>query len=113
MSEPKWTKGPWSNYPTGPHMMANELPFGIMQNGEANMVAGVFGDVAGGLETAEANARLIALAPQLYERLEAAKVTLEEAAKLLAREFPSLANNIVNQCAIRCGDLLAKARGDG
>lgn len=38
-----------------------------------------------------------------------AKTTLEEAAKILARDWPSLANNIVNQCAIRCGDVIAEA----
>ena len=48
----------------------------------------------------------------LSEALQDAKNTLEVAAKILARDYPSLANNIVNQCAIRCGDTLAKARGE-
>lgn len=60
----------------------------------------------------EADACLIVVAPDLYAQLEDAKATLEEAAKLLVSHYPSVANNIVNQCAIRCGDILTKARGE-
>lgn len=47
----------------------------------------------------------------LMAQLADAKATLERAAKLLARDYPSVANNLVNQCAIRCGDVLLSAKG--
>lgn len=61
---------------------------------------------------ARANARLIAAAPDMYAQLDDALITLGEVAKVLARDYPSLANNVINQCAIRCADVLAKARGE-
>ena len=110
MAETKWTKGPWVLDDTGCIAVddGSKWPTKYIKC-TSPWIEGVFKDDAEML----ANQRLMAAAPELYERLEDAKVTLEEAAKLLAQEFPSLANNIVNQCAIRCGDLLAKARGDG
>lgn len=48
---------------------AYSQPFAIAQKGEANLIAGAFGDVRGGIEVAEANARLIASAPELLEAL--------------------------------------------
>lgn len=63
-------------------------------------------------DEAKANARLIAAAPELYRQLEDAQMTLEEATKLLVERYPSVANHIVNPCAIRCAAALAKARGE-
>ena len=70
MSEPKWTKGPWGNSSTGVQMRSFSQSRAIFQEGKANLIASVFSDVAGGKETAEANARLIAAAPELYEALD-------------------------------------------
>jgi predicted dehydrogenase len=97
MKEPKWT--PWEYngggiiVGRGGHQIA--CLSGLMNNGNA--------DISG---------NLMAASPNLYKALEDVKATLEEAAKILAKDHPALANNIVNQCAIRCGDVLAKARGE-
>lgn len=52
---------------------------------------------------------LMAAATALYAQLEDARVTLGAVAQALCGEYPSLANNVINQCAIRCADALAKA----
>lgn len=61
------TPGKWHYAPTGKVMQGYSQPYGIMQEGYENLVAGVFGDVKGGKEVAEANARLIAAAPTMYD----------------------------------------------
>lgn len=73
MSESKFTPGPWRmNGPTGPTMQSYSQPFCIAGTGEFayTLIAGCFGDIKGGTEIAEANARLIAAAPDLLEALE-------------------------------------------
>lgn len=65
----KHTPGPWWHGPSGPIMEGYSQPFAVAQRGTANLVAGVFGDVRGGKNTAEANARLIAAAPELLTAL--------------------------------------------
>ncbi len=80
MSETKHTPGPWDKASSGRHMRDDyHQPYAIYEGGHANLVAGVFGDVRGGAETASANARLIAAAPDyaaatdaLYEALQRA-----------------------------------------
>lgn len=61
---------PWAYYPTGKIMQGYSQPFVIAEAGKTNLIAGIFGDTVGGLETAEANARLIAAAPDLLAVLK-------------------------------------------
>lgn len=61
----KHTPGPWRYATTGEVMCGYGQPLGVAQEGKPNLVAGIFGDVSGGLPTADANARLIAAAPEL------------------------------------------------
>lgn len=71
MSKP--TPGPWHAGPTGPVMREKySQPFGVGESGTVNLIAGVFGDVRGGEEVAEANACLIAAAPDLLAACELA-----------------------------------------
>lgn len=67
---------PWAYYPTGKIMQGYSQPFVIAEAGKTNLIAGIFGDTVGGLETAEANARLIAAAPDLLAALE--RITHEQ-----------------------------------
>jgi hypothetical protein len=55
----------------GPWVAATSGPLFVAQAGGANPIAGAFSDVRGGHGTAEANARLIAAAPEMYEALKA------------------------------------------
>ena len=66
------TEGRWTACPSGPTMRGYSQPFAIAQEGKPNLIAGVFGDVAGGESVAAANARLLASAPDLFAALEAA-----------------------------------------
>lgn len=62
----KHTPGPWMWTVAGPHMADDYTqPYAIAEHGKANLIAGVFGDVKGGDETARANALLITAAPDL------------------------------------------------
>ena len=70
MTENRHTPGPWRYSHAGPVMRGYSQPFAIAQVGEANLIAGCFGDVRGGADTAEANARLISAAPDLLAALE-------------------------------------------
>lgn len=64
MAQP--TEGPWAYGPTGSRMRDEySQPFAIAEANMKNLIAGVFGDVRGGIEVAEANARLIAGAPRV------------------------------------------------
>lgn len=61
----KYTESPWSYSKTGERMQSYEQPFAVFQTGKPNLIAGVFGDTLGGEITAEANAKLMAAAPDL------------------------------------------------
>lgn len=66
----KPTPGPWVYTPAGRTMADSySQPFAIAQDEKPNLIAGCFGDVRGGVETAEANARLIAAAPDMLALL--------------------------------------------
>jgi len=60
---------PWAAHPTGKGMQGYEQPIAIVQEGAANMIAGVFRDVQGGEAVAEANAAFIIEAVNNYERV--------------------------------------------
>jgi len=77
-SDAQHTRGPWSCGPSGWQMADNySQPFNVYQSGVPNLIAGCFGDVRGGPEVAEANARLIAAAPDLLAALKEAKKALQ------------------------------------
>lgn len=57
-NEAKHTPGPWMYTSTGPVMQGYTQPFCIAQTSANNLIAGVFGDVHGGVEIAKANAAL-------------------------------------------------------
>lgn len=61
------TPGPWMHATAGATMRGYSQPFAIAEHGKSNLIAGCFGDVKGGEEVAEANARLISAAPDLLE----------------------------------------------
>ena len=69
MAETRHTPTPWIATPSGPVMHGYSQPFAIGEHGKPNLVAGCFGDVAGGEETAEANAARIVLAVNSHEAL--------------------------------------------
>lgn len=67
-----WTKGPWRWSHAGPNMRNNYSQHHSISSLSAErptLVGGCFVDVDGGEEVAQANARLIAAAPELYEAL--------------------------------------------
>lgn len=66
----KYTKAPWVFATTGETMQGYSQPYAVAQEGKANLIAGIFGDVNGGEVTAKANAKLIAAAPELLEALQ-------------------------------------------
>lgn len=68
--EAKHTPGPWAYGPTGETMQRYSQPFGIIEHGTKNLIAGVFGDVKGGEKTAKANAKLISQAPAMLDALK-------------------------------------------
>lgn len=86
MAQSKHTPGPWSFTAAG-RVMSDRYsqPFGVVEAGKKNLICGCFGDVAGGETTAEANARLIAAAPELLEQLRIVTDDLEKV--LRARGF--------------------------
>lgn len=60
------TPGPWGVFPAGDTMKHTySQPFAIGQVGQPNLIAGVFGDVRGGMVVADKNADLIAAGPEL------------------------------------------------
>lgn len=96
----KHTPGPWISASTGSQMKSYSQPFGVIRLNSRQLVAGCFGDVEGGEDQAKANARLIALAPELLGHLK--KV---------------IANHSANSQTIFCGTcsearvLIQKAEG--
>ena len=67
----KPTPGPWVAASAGPVMREGyKQPFAIGEKGKPNLIAGVFGDVKGGPEVAEANAKMIAATPEAIDLLE-------------------------------------------
>lgn len=94
---------PWAYYPTGKIMQGYSQPFVIAEAGKTNLIAGIFGDTVGGLETAEANARLIAAAPGLLAALK----------ELLASEMSIMPPFEAGKDAQDAwADRMAKARND-
>jgi hypothetical protein len=94
MSEPKWTPGPWSasqTYPPGDWCIhARGIPWQLAYlRGHSEIDWPL-----------EANARLIAAAPELYDELENARA-------IIAGEAPQYGEAIA-----RIDALLAKARGE-
>lgn len=74
------TDGPWTVGTTGGEMRAHAQSLAIVDlNNGPNLIAGVYGDVRGGEDTATANARLLAAAPLLLVSLEAAAAAIESA----------------------------------
>lgn len=69
--ETKHTKTPWGACPAGVNMRENySQDFAVYEAGtSANLIAGLFGDVKGGAETAEANAALIVKAVNAFDEL--------------------------------------------
>jgi hypothetical protein len=66
-----FTPGPWQFAPTHGNMRDKYIqPFGVCEASKENLICGCFGDVAGGEDVAEANARLIAAAPDLLAALQ-------------------------------------------
>lgn len=67
----QFTPGPWFFCAAGPVIRGYGQSFAVAEQGKPNLIAGCFGDVQGGPERAEANARLIAAAPAMYAALQA------------------------------------------
>lgn len=74
MAEEKFTPGPWSYTPAVPGATRS---FYISGNRDANNREVDIGTVQGGFYSCEANARLIAAAPALYEALKDADSTYD------------------------------------
>jgi hypothetical protein len=81
MSERKWTPGPW--------FVGKDLSIGPNGQGVSVIVA------ACDYDHADANAHLIAAAPDLYEALEDAALALEAAGLSCHRQFTALAKALV------------------
>lgn len=67
----KHTETPWDWFASGSVMQGYSQPFGIKQGNAANLIIGVFGDVRGGIEVAEANAEFVVRAVNAHEALVA------------------------------------------
>lgn len=108
------TPGPWRYLQAGPTMRDKySQPFAIGQVGRVSLIAGCFGDVYGGEETAEANARLIMRAPKLLaERDELLGIVaqLVAATDSPGRGFDVILADIANVAAL-ARDALARATG--
>lgn len=81
----KHTPGPWRmNGPTGPNMQSYSQPFCIAGTGDeaCTLIAGCFGDTKGGIDAAEANARLISAATDLLEALVALYESIDSCVEL-------------------------------
>ncbi len=103
----KHTAGPWKAFDNaGKNMQGYQQPSGVHGTGENRMtlICGCFGDIEGGADTASANARLIASAPELLEALEA----LLETSNVKAIEH---GNSYDVRHVKKARDVVAKARG--
>jgi len=77
MTKAAFTQGTWmASGPTGQTMQGYSQPWAVVVQEKATLVCGCFGDTSGGIEAAEANAKLIAAAPELLAALETAYETL-------------------------------------
>jgi hypothetical protein len=101
----KHTPGPWH--------VSNETgkpPIVYAADGYAVGNATVFHRKHGGIDTSDANARLMAAAPDLLAELKQAAVELEEAANVLEPSLPALAS-IYRVAADKKRAAIAKAEG--
>lgn len=106
MSEAKFTKGPWHC-----HRNTSFWEFGCEERGQLGDVCATAFTLEGRAldaeESMEANAHLIAAAPELYEALRMAAKDLNTAAHLLPYIGPTLLETVKQAHAA-----LAKARGE-
>lgn len=82
----------WHSAPTGRRMAGYGQPFGVMNVGQGQLIAGCFGDTKDGHDGAELHAKLIAAAPKLARLLDAlagdrADAQHHEDAEALLREL--------------------------
>ena len=101
--EVEHTAGPWASAPTGLNMREYAQPFAVCQEGERNLICGVFGDVKGGEEVAAANARVIAAAPELLVQAKIALRYLMDAEHIVIRTGAPFPNGLPR--------VIAKAHG--
>ena len=115
MTENKWTPGPWT-VTRARHPTDGEYDYGIgvMIDGRKYCIAETFG-IAGPefLPPAEANARLIAAAPETFEAAEAALACLRHAHDVLLDNsgYDTLRHTINAECRSLAASI-AKALGE-
>lgn len=100
----KCTPGDW-------RFTQGALPRVVTQDG-IKSICGVHhvGKTAGNsTEQQIANGHMLAASKKMYLQLLDAMRTMEAVAKAIAGDYPALANNHLNQCAIRCSDVLRTA----
>lgn len=109
------TEGPWLTTKSCP---VRRQPFAIAQVRAANLIAGVFDDVSGGESVAEANAHLIAAAPELLASCKELREALAAAMRAIATcngadafisEIKSA--GVPNGVGVRADAIIAKAEG--
>ncbi len=100
MSANKWTPGPWT-------AIAGPVEHLVIRDSDGDCVARLYRDDCPDWRLNEANARLIAAAPELYEEL----AQLEEWFNALANSKPDLTET-ANLWRGRIRLLLAKAQGE-
>lgn len=109
------TPGPWVKALTGQVMHSYSQPIAIAQQSAANMVAGVFDDVSGGRDVADANARLIAAAPDLLAALEKMVAVHDEPCRFDHNGYcqSHYLDHQVDGCLVQIArDAIKKARGE-
>jgi hypothetical protein len=115
MSEGKFTPAPWSAK-CAKHPVDGEFDWGINAeiDGKPRVIAEAFGIVAEGVRPdAQANAHLIAAAPELYEALQGMfDLICVLGYKLGNGERPILKDGVVDQKMMATRAALEKARGD-
>jgi hypothetical protein len=103
MDAPQFTPGPWAAERDLPH---NRMP--RVHGGDHSLICEV-GNMGTSQDQWEANARLIAAAPEMYERLSSAANVLRIAAEFMDEGGTTDAARLE---AIKADCLLAKARGE-